>query len=125
MKNLFLISSTLAAFNSFSNAYADRIHCNPVEVGLVRSITIDSVSQKINTMRIEYMDSSVAAGAAEYSDDVDAVFFISRTLKAQLEYGWVEMQKSGHAHGLFYRDTSTSSKRNVIKVICRINSRFQ
>lgn len=122
MKKLFLGSSLLLGLISFSTAHAERIICKPVEVGLVKSVTIDSVSEKKNTMSIQYMDNSVAIGAAEYGDDVDAVFFFSKKLNAQLDYFWAEMQKNNQAHGSFYRDYPGSAKRDVIEVLCKASS---
>lgn len=116
MKKLFLSGSLLLGLISFSTAHAELIICKPVEVGLVKSVTIDR-SKKVDTMRIQYMDSSVAVGAAEFGDDVDAVYFISEKLNAQLNIFPDDRQTGNQMPGELIRDFP-DSKSEFIEVRC-------
>lgn len=120
MKELFLRGSFLLALISFSSAYAEFIVCNPVKVGLVKSVKINSVNQRINTMQIQYMDNSMVEGSAFYGDDIDSVYYTSKKLNAQLDIFFYGISKNIR-HGTFYRDYPGSNQRTVIEVLCKSN----
>jgi hypothetical protein len=121
MRNLLLSSSLFLGLMSFSTAHAERIVCEPVEVGLVKSVTIDR-SEKEDTMLIQYIDSSVALGAAEYGDDVDGTYYISEKLSAQLDI-YIAENELHKNYGTFTREFPNST-REVIAVLCNLNSPF-
>lgn len=121
MRNLYLSGSLLLVLISFSTAHAELIICKPVEVGIVKSITIDR-SEKQDMMKIQYIDNSVAVGAAEYSDDVDGSFYVSEKLSAQLDI-YIAKNELHENYGSFTREFPDST-REVIEVLCNLNSPF-
>lgn len=83
-------------------ARAGQYICEPKEIDLLRRVFVETNAEE-KTLTIEYMDSSKISAPAEYGDDVDMEYYISKKLDTQVEWYWSEMNENSKAEGNLIR----------------------